>query len=208
MVDRETCLANQLFLYLEDFMNVAALSAALLICVSPVLAQDAKPFEQTLRLQGVIFKVKATNQGSLNHLSIVSEGLRGNPAPIEREIDGAVTGAEIADLDANGSPEFYIYVTSAGSGSYGSVVAYAANKKESLSEIHMPDLAEDKVNSKGYMGHDQFAVVENTLARRFPVYRPGDTNGNPTGGMRQLEYKLVPGEAGWGLRLKKSTEFK
>lgn len=72
----------------------------------------------------------------------------------------------------------------------------------------MPDLAGDNVNNKGYMGHDQFTVIESTLGRRFPVYRPGDTNGTPTGGMRQLEYKLAPGEAGWVLRLKRSTEFK
>jgi len=59
----------------------------------------------------------------------------------------------------------------------------------------------------GYMGHDEFAVVESSLARRFPIYKKGDSNANPTGGMRQLQYKLVPGEATWQLKLVNSTEF-
>ena len=57
------------------------------------------------------------------------------------------------------------------------------------------------------MGHDEFAVVENILARRFPVYAESDTNANPTGAMRQLQYKLTPGEASWILVLDKSVEF-
>lgn len=45
------------------------------------------------------------------------------------------------------------------------------------------------------MGHDEFAIIETTLARRFPIYKDGDTNNNPTGGTRQIEYKLKDGEA-------------
>ena len=50
------------------------------------------------------------------------------------------------------------------------------------------------------MGHDEFAVGEGTLVGRFPVYREGDKNAEPTGGTRQLQYKLEAGEAGWALR--------
>ena len=122
-------------------------------------------------------------------------------------MDGVVTGAEVADLDRSHSPELYIYVTSVGSGSYGSLVALAANRKRSLSDIHLPELAAYKKLSAGYMGHDQFSVVENVLGRRFPVYKPEDTNAKPTGGMRQIAYKLTPGEAGWVLRVKRVDNF-
>ena len=50
-------------------------------------------------------------------------------------------------------------------------------------------------------------MVENTLVRRFPVYRDGDTNAKPTGGMRQIQYKLAAGEAGWLLRADKVVDF-
>jgi hypothetical protein len=165
------------------------------------------PFEKTLTLQGVSFRVTCPNNSPANILGIVPSGLEIDNSPISREIDGQVAGAEIADLNADGSPEIYVYVTSAGSGSYGSLVAYSANRRKSLSEIDLPAVVSNGSTWRGYMGHDEFAVGENVLARRFPVYRPGDTNAKPTGGVRQLQYKLVPGEAGWLLKLDRKVDF-
>jgi hypothetical protein len=164
-------------------------------------------FDQTLELQGVTFKVTCPNASSINKLTITPSGLTGDNAPITQEIDGIVTGAEVADVNSDGSPEIYVYVQSAGSGSYGSVVAYSVNKKKSLSMIYLPPVSESPKLSRGYMGHDAFAVVETRFVQRFPVYKPGDTNASPTGGMRQLHYKLAPGEAGWVLKLDKVEEF-
>jgi Periplasmic lysozyme inhibitor of I-type lysozyme len=164
-------------------------------------------FDRTLELEGIRFRVTCANEGSQNALRIVPSGLEIENAPIERTIDGTVTGAEVADLNADGSPEIYVYVTSAGSGSYGSLLAYSANRRKSLSEIYLPPVTQDERAAQGYMGHDEFAVVERTLARRFPVYREGDPNAKPTGGTRQLEYELVPGEAGWILRLERVLEY-
>lgn len=182
----------------------------LVACPFVSMAEEAAPakgFDKKLSLQGLTFQVKCPNEGSLNKLTITPTGLEGENKPIVVEVDGSVTGAEVEDLDANGFPEIYVYVTSAGSGSYGSLVAYAANQKKSLTEILLPDLGEDRVNSKGYMGHDQFAVGEGSLLRRFPLYKAGDSNANPTGKTRQLQYKLRAGEAGWILRLDKVVEY-
>ena len=90
----------------------------------------------------------------------------------------------MADLNGDGSPELYVYVASAGSGSYGSLVAYSANRRKSLSEIYLPPITDHATAAQGYLGHDQFAVVEGTLVRRFPVYKPGDSNAAPSGGSR------------------------
>ncbi|MDP4847944.1 MAG: PliI family lysozyme inhibitor of I-type lysozyme [Akkermansiaceae bacterium] len=182
----------------------------LVACPFVSMAEEAAPakgFDKKLSLQGLTFQVKCPNEGSLNKLTITPTGLEGENKPIVVEVDGSVTGAEVEDLDANGFPEIYVYVTSAGSGNYGSLVAYAANQKKSLTEIFLPDLGEDRVNSKGYMGHDQFAVGEGSLLRRFPLYKAGDSNANPTGKTRQLQYKLRAGEAGWILRLDKVVEY-
>ncbi len=164
-------------------------------------------FDRTLELRGVTFRVTCANDSSLPTLRIVPTGLEIDNTPITREADGTVVGAEVADLNVDGSPEIYVYVQSAGSGSYGSLVAYSANNRKSLSEIYLPPVSENPKASKGYMGHDQFAVVENTLVQRFPLYRPGDTNANPTGGTRQLQYKLARGEAGWVLRVDKIVDY-
>ena len=195
---------------MRDIMDYKVPTLALLIVsliLDPVSAEEAKPFTQKRILHGVTFDLSATNSGSKNKLTIIVEGLAHHVEPIVREINGTVTGAEVADLDRNQSPEIYIYVTSAGSGSYGSLVALSANNRKSLTDIHLPDINEDKKVRAGYMGHDEFAVIESVLARRFPVYKPGDTNNKPSGGMRQIAYKLVPGEAGCILKVKRVDNF-
>lgn len=174
---------------------------------TPVNGDQVKPFSKTLELQGITFVVECENSSSINKVKITPKGLGGSNDPIEEEADGTVFGAEVADLDANGSPEVYVYVTSAGSGSYGSLIAYAVNNKKSMSMINLPEIAEGSEEAKGYMGHDEFAVVENSLIRRFPVYKEGDANAKPTGGTRQIQYKLKMGEAAWQLVVDKVVNF-
>jgi hypothetical protein len=164
-------------------------------------------YDQTLALQGVSVRVQCDNAASENTLTVTPSGLEIDNAPIRTEVDGIVTGAEVGDLNADGSPELYVYVSSAGSGSYGSLAAWSANRTKSLSAIHLPELAEDPVNGKGYMGHDEFVVAKQYLVRSFPVYRDGDPNAAPGGGTRQLQYRLEPGEATWQLVIHKTEEF-
>ena len=81
------------------------------------------------------------------------------------------------------------------------------NNGKSMTPIYLPPITDDAKASKGYMGHDEFAVLENVLGRRFPVYKAGDMNTEPSGNIRQLQYKLVAGEAGWVLRLTDVNEY-
>lgn len=170
-------------------------------------AQAAPGFHKRLELQGFAFDVSATAEGSINNVTVTPHGLSQQKTPVTSEIDGTVTGAEIDDLDANGFPEVYIYVTSGGSGSYGSLAAWAVNRGESMTPIILPPVADSPTLSKGYMGHDEFAVVEGNLVQRFPLYGDLDTNARPTGKTRQLQYKLKAGESGWVLRLDRSVEY-
>lgn len=183
-------------------MKKYAAIAALFLVASPA---DADPFEKNLSLQGLTFHVASPNDSSTSKLRLSVDGLKAPAPAIEREIDGIVIGAEIADLDANGFPEIYVFTQSAGSGSYGNIVAYASNKNRSITEIFLPELK--KREAKGYQGHDEFAIVEQYVVRRFPIYRAEDANATPTGGQRQIQYRLRPGEAGWILRQVKTTEI-
>jgi hypothetical protein len=185
----------------------AAAPATPAAAAAPAAAVPKGPLDRTLALQGITFRVRSANDSSINRLELTPSGLEIDNRPIVREIDGTVTGVEVADLDADGSPEIYVYVTSAGSGSYGSVVAYAANRRKSLSEAYMAPITDHPTAPKGYMGHDQFAVGEGRLLRRFPVYRPGDANAAPSGGTRQIQYRLVPGEANGQLRIDRVVEY-
>jgi hypothetical protein len=159
----------------------------------------------TLTLQGVTFKVQVKGEGTEKQV-VVKASEAGHSFPVvKRDVMGSITGSEVEDLNSDGRPDLFVYVTSPGSGSYGSVLAWSASKGHTLQPITMPELSGKF--AQGYMGHDQFAVVETTLVRRFPVYRPGDSNAKPTGGTKQISYKLVAGKAGLQLKPVSETSF-
>jgi len=204
-VYRRSGLGNQgLIFKLPDRFLFVYWGGDSLACTGEVLAG-----EQGCELYygDLVFRMHASNGSSINQLTIRTAGLENGAQDFSHEIDGTAYRAELADLDANGWPEIYVYISSAGSGSYGSLVAYAVNNGKSITPVYLRPLSDDAVASAGYMGHDVFAVAENWLVQRFPVYREGDTNSEPTGGTRQLQYRLIAGEAGWRLEADKVVDY-
>jgi hypothetical protein len=171
---------------------------------APAIAVAGQAYNQRLELQGITFMLVAPNDPAGNTLTLAPQGLAGDNSMLSQQVDGLVTGAEVGDLDADGSPEVYVYVQSPDADARGSVVAYAANNRHSLSMVYMPPLADSPGAEIGYRGHDEFAVLENALGRRFPIH---DAAGAPTGKTRQLQYRLTAGEAGWVLKPEPVLEF-
>ncbi|RZT96380.1 PliI/PliC-like inhibitor of I-type lysozyme [Ancylomarina subtilis] len=169
---------------------------------------DKTLFSKFLELQGVAFRISSVQNDSCRMLSIVPLGLELDNSVENIEIDGRVIDAEIEDLNSDGSPEVLIYTCSDGSGSYGDVIAYSVNNKKSMSRIYFEPVAQNTKIKLGYMGHDEFALVERSLVQRFPIYKDGDSNANPTGGMRQIAYELVDGEACRRFVVKQMSEYK
>jgi len=177
--------------------------------VAPTASADdttAVSFQKKLTLQGINYDITSTGNGSMRNLTIVSTGFKNPIDKISIECE-PITNAEIEDLDKDGYPELLIYTQSAGSGSYGNVIGYSPNKGLSLSQISFPESNQSAAEMKGYMGHDEFAIVETTLMRRFKTYEGNDANAKPTGKIRQLEYKLKNGEAAKIFVLTKSTDI-
>lgn len=168
---------------------------------------DPRTFTKMLSLQNISFDVSATGKGSTQQLTIQPFGLKIDNKKITMEVDGQVTNAEIEDLNSDGFPEVLVYTTSAGSGSYGNVIGYSVNNGKSMSQIAFPNIADNPKANKGYMGHDEFAIVETTLVQRFKIYNDGDTNAKPTGKTRQIQYKLKDGEASRKFVVDKILEF-
>lgn len=141
-------------------------------------------------------------------LMIQPSGLSVSNETLYHDITGyTVVNAEIGDLNIDSYPEVFVYLTSDGSGSYGKLIGYSVNNGKSVSQVYLPEISENCEVNKGYMGHDEMAIVENTFCQRFPVYKEGDSNANPTGGTRQIQYKLVDGESGRMLKIDKVVEF-
>jgi hypothetical protein len=161
-------------------------------------------FAQVLEVQGVTFNVVSPNAAASNTVTVSTTGLEVDNSAWSQEVDGIVTGAEVADLNGDGSPEVYVYVRSAGADAKGSVVAYVANNRKSLSMAFMAPLSDTPGAADGYRGQDEFAVLEGVLGRRFPIH---DEAGVPTSRIRQLQYTLNAGEAGWILKADKVLEF-
>lgn len=162
-----------------------------------LLFDDVKPFDQTLELQGITFKVTCPNTPGKNTLTITPSGLKAENSPITLEVGAPVKTAEVGDINADGSPEIYVL-------SGESLVAYSANNRKSLSQIFLPKLGS---HAKGYRGGDEFTVLEGVLGRRFPIYPVDTAKTEPTGKIRQIQYKLAAGEAGWLLKVDKVIEL-
>ena len=80
------------------------LLGSLLLFTTVTVFADKNSFNQTFKLHGIQFKVIA--QG--NNLRIIPTGLKIDNSPIERDIEGVVTGADIGDINVDGSPEIYV----------------------------------------------------------------------------------------------------
>jgi len=162
---------------------------------SPAVEKETYSFQKTLQFKSISFDVNTQGSGSLRQLVIQPKGFEETNKNIKLEIEGKVTDAQVADLNSDGFPELLIFTQSAGSGSYGNVVAFSANGIKSMSRVNFQPANENPKLNKGYMGHDTFLVNESTLIQEFPIYKEGDPNSNPTGGIRRIQYKLVNGEA-------------
>jgi len=168
---------------------------------------DPTIFTKNLELQGIGFLVSSKAGNNEKMLEILPYGLETDNRAITHTMEGSIVDVEIEDLNSDGFPELLVYLSSDGSGSYGDVIGYSVNNGKSISPVYFPPISDDPTLSKGYMGHDEFSIIETSLSRRFPIYKEGDTNANPTGGIRQIEYKLEDGEASRRFVIKNSTDF-
>jgi hypothetical protein len=163
-------------------------------------------FNTELTYPGSNISFKINTKG--DSLIIQPSGLSVSNETLYHDITGyTVVNAEIGDLNIDSYPELFVYLTSDGSGSYGKLIGYSVNNGKSVSQVYLPDISENDEVSKGYMGHDEMAIVENTFCQRFPIYKEGDSNANPTGGIRQIQYKLVDGESSRILKIDKVINF-
>lgn len=170
-------------------------------------ASDAKRtpvFTQTFTHKRQSYAVEVASGVTRSTVTIKPKGLTLSNKPVKKEMDGLFTRAEMADLDADGEPEIYVFMKSAETGDKASAFAAASDQGRRIVEVPVPDLASDAKNNVGYRGSDEFAIVEKVLARRFPLH---DASGEPTGTMRQMQYKLVKGASGPELKLEHVAEF-
>jgi hypothetical protein len=104
--------------------------------------KETYSFQKILEFKNISFEINTKGNGSLRQLFIQSKGFEETNKRLELQIDGKVTDAQIADLNADGFPELLIFTQSAGSGTYGNVIAFSANGTKSLSQVYFPPVSE------------------------------------------------------------------
>ena len=186
---------------------VASATPAPATSPTPTPTKAPTAFSTTVELHGVKFKVESPNSEANNKVTVTPSGLSVSNEPVTSDVNGDVYGAEIADLNVDQSPEVYIYVRERGGTKRASLIGYSANNKKSLSEISVPAIDPASKEAAGLNGEDEFAVVENTLVRRFPLFEGTGDSAKKTGKFRQFDYKLRKGEATWVLYVMKVEEY-
>lgn len=152
---------------------------------------DKTQFSKVLNLQNVGFNVSSAPKDNKNLLTVFTFGL---PNDYNENFDignNIITNAEVEDLNADGSPELVVYAQSQENPKRMSVYAFSVNNKKSMSQVYFPPISENNEINNGYNGEDDFSLVENYLVQQFPVYN----NGKKTEKIRQIQYKLIDGEA-------------
>lgn len=133
------------------------------------------------------FAVKTTGTGTQRQLTLRAERLGRELAATSATIEGTVADAVVTNLNNDDYPELLVFVTDAGSGSYGQLLGYEFLSR-GRRDLLLPEL--DEKLSNGYLGHDSFRVDGRKIIRSFPIYRPQDPNSTPTGGTRTIEYVM------------------
>jgi hypothetical protein len=106
-----------------------------------------------------------------------------------------VQSGMLADLDENGHDELYLITRSVGTGIYAHIFGFMRDEQNKLVAIEVPEVGPtDQSKGKkfdGYMGHDSVYIDRHSLVRKYPMYKTGDANDKPTGGMREVRYRLM-----------------
>lgn len=170
---------------------------------------DKTNFTKTLRLQNIGFHVTSIINNEKNTLTIHPFGLNIDNTDIIIDLGlWTVKDAEIEDMNVDGSPELVIYTQSNVSNKEGNVIGYSVNNKKSLSMIAFVSTKENTKINQGYRGYDEFTLVEGKLSHKFPIFIDGDKDDKPSGGTRQIIYKLADGEASRKFEVMTVTDFK
>ena len=160
--------------------------------------QPGKKFDTTMKIGKAGYKIYCNNKGvEKNNATITPIGFESTARDVTFEVKGRINRAEVDDLNNDGYPDLVVYVNSPGDNAKSLVIGVSSDKNQGFIPIYFPDILDDQKLKTGYVGKDQYYLMEGTLMRRFPIYNTTDTaNTKQTGLIRQIQYKVVAGDRG------------
>lgn len=157
-------------------------------------AAETASYTKTLEMQNTTFHITATGE----ELTVEMAQGESPSGSLTTSIVGKVTGTGLEDLDADGWPEVVIFTQESDDAMKGHAYGFSSGKGKTLETIDIPPLNSDPTHIEGYVGGDEFAVVETSLVRRMVL---------SDGSVRQLQYKLVPTSEGKVFEVDRVVEY-
>lgn len=104
-----------------------------------------------------------------------------------KQRNGAIEKVLFLDPDGDGASSAFICIRSGGSGNYLQLLEFSFDRDNIMTGHLWSDLTDIPEHlAVGYMGHDTIERQSEMLVRTFPIYLEGDSNAEPTGGIRSL----------------------
>ncbi|MBO0358935.1 hypothetical protein J0X19_13335 [Hymenobacter sp. BT186] len=164
--------------------------SALRSTAAPAAPATPVSFRKELNEGDHRFVLQTTGEGANRQLEMRVEKGGKELATNTQAIEGTVSDAVATNLNADKFPELLVFVTDAGSGSYGQLLGYEfLNQGRRI--LSLPELSGPA--AQGYKGHDTFRVEGQQVVRIFPIYLDADPNCCPSGGQRVVHYSLPAG---------------
>ena len=169
--------------------------------------QKWNKYDSTVKIGKAGYRITCMNRNvDRNTLNIRPIGFKAEVREVNLELKGRVLSAEVDDLNNDGFPDIIIFVMDANEKL--SLFSIASRENERIEPIYFPDITNDMQLSKGYRGKDEYKLVEGVLFRKFPIYESDTSIKTPTNKVRQIMYRVVPGDQGtWRFKSFKSFEM-
>ena len=167
---------------------------------------EIKPQTFTLKTGKSFTVLQAQESDYLYDVWIIGNGFSGKADTILLDELEHIDTIIIADINNDSFEELYFFTHGFLPGAYGHVFGITSDRDISYKEINFPDLKPEEINKggifEGYNGKDVYIIRNNTLERVFPVYKPGDTYENPTGGKKTIYYTIEKTSNGYFYKIK------
>lgn len=155
----------------------------------------ARRYDSSMKVGKAGYKVTCNNRNpEKNTINISPIGFSNDVRDFSFEIKGRILRAEVDDVNRDNYPDLMLYIYNGDTLNKGNVICISSEANNNVIPIGFPDIVDDPKLRDGYRGFDEFRLMEGVLTRRFPLFTPDSLGAQPTGKMRQVMYRVVPGE--------------
>jgi hypothetical protein len=174
------------------------------------LAAQIKRIDTTMMIGNSGYRIKCSNKDlERNELDIKPIGFDKEAHESAMYLRGIIVKSQIDDLNNDGFPDLVICTISGPKGEFGNAYAVVSMSNKAFVAVGLPDVQLNAKYKDGYRGHDEFSLLEGTLMRKFPVYKPDDKDNAATGGKRIIQYQLTGSEdTGFKFTVQQSYDLK